>query len=159
MRTFWFELGEWEHSQSLGSRGRERQKLLGGRRILDTQTSALAFSPDGKRIVTGSPNGTIPIWEVATGKLILPPLKGHTAAVGAVTMNGDGTRIASAGHDDTVRVWDAATGQAGRTVFRSADRFDHCVIAAVDCKSAIPCSNPGGASSPPTDATRYPGSD
>ena len=71
--------------------------------------SSVAFSPDGSRIVSGSTNGTLRVWDVATGEE-LAELKGHEMYVTSVAFSPDGSRIVSSG-DNTVRVWDAATGE------------------------------------------------
>ena len=44
---------------------------------------AVAFSPDGKRIVSGSDDKTLRLWDAATGQAIGQPLKGHEGAVQA----------------------------------------------------------------------------
>ena len=71
---------------------------------------SVAFSPDGKRIVSGSGDKTVRVWDVDTGKPIGQPLTGHTAVVSSVAFSPDGKRIVSGSGDDTVRVWDADTG-------------------------------------------------
>ena len=73
--------------------------------------SSVAFSPDGTRIVSGSDDNTVRLWDAATGQPIGQPLTGHTDAVYSVAFSPDGTRIASGSRDNTVRLWDAATGQ------------------------------------------------
>ena len=72
---------------------------------------SVAFSPDGKRIVSGSDDKTVRVWDAATGQPIGAPLTGHTGAVNSVAFSPDGKRIVSGSDDKTVRVWDAATGQ------------------------------------------------
>ena len=72
---------------------------------------SVAFSPDGKRIVSGSCDNTVRLWDAATGQPIGQPLTGHTDTVSSVAFSPDGKRIASGSADDTVRLWDAATGQ------------------------------------------------
>ena len=69
------------------------------------------YSPDGKRLATGSEDHAIRVWDVATGKL-LTKLVGHQGPVWTVAFNPDGRRIVSSSEDRTFRLWDATTGQS-----------------------------------------------
>ncbi|KAL5318069.1 hypothetical protein ACEPPN_015173 [Leptodophora sp. 'Broadleaf-Isolate-01'] len=73
--------------------------------------SSVAFSPDGKQIVSGSGDKTVRRWDAATGQQLLPALEGHTRQVTSVAFSPDGKQIVSGSDDKTVRRWDAATGQ------------------------------------------------
>ncbi|KAF7970202.1 hypothetical protein HWV62_24790 [Athelia sp. TMB] len=72
---------------------------------------SVAFSPDGSKIVSGSDDKTVRVWDVVTGQLAIPPLQGHQGYVWSVAFSPDGSRIVSGSDDQTVRVWDAVTGQ------------------------------------------------
>jgi len=67
---------------------------------------AIAFSPDGHRLATGSFDRTVKLWDIHTGQEVLT-LRGHTAGVGTLVFSPDGSKIVSGGIDDTARVWDA----------------------------------------------------
>ena len=71
--------------------------------------TALACSPDGTRIVSGSADKTLKIWDAASGGE-LATLVGHKGPVTAVAYCSDGTRIASGSADKTLKIWDAASG-------------------------------------------------
>lgn len=72
--------------------------------------TCVAFFPDGLRAVSGSDDGTLRIWEVATGKEALS-LRGHKSGVISLAVSPDGTKVLSGSYDRTVRLWDAATGK------------------------------------------------
>ncbi|PID58768.1 hypothetical protein CSB45_01860, partial [candidate division KSB3 bacterium] len=83
-------------------------------RFLEGHTGSVwsaAFSPDGRRIVTASRDGTARVWDAATGAE-LACLTGHEGFVESAAFSPDGTRIVTASWDGTARVWDAATGAA-----------------------------------------------
>lgn len=63
-----------------------------------------AFSPDGQYIAVGSADGSVFIWSIATN-MIETILKGHTAAVTAVSWHPHGTYLASVDRAKTVTVW------------------------------------------------------
>lgn len=68
-----------------------------------------AWSPDARRIVTASRDGTARIWDAATGTTEYV-LRGHDAMVEGAAWSPDSRLVATASRDRTVRVWDAATG-------------------------------------------------
>ncbi|KIM24257.1 hypothetical protein M408DRAFT_76150, partial [Serendipita vermifera MAFF 305830] len=70
-----------------------------------------AFLPDGRRVVSGSHDCTIRVWDVETGETVLGPLQGHNDLVASVSLSPDGRRIVSGSHDHTIRIWDAETGE------------------------------------------------
>src|SRR5262249_38055889 len=96
----------WEQRHLRGLCRRKALPLLGH----TGGVSGVAFSGDGKRVASGSDDGTIKVWDAATGQDKLT-LRGHTGGVTSVAFSGDGKRIASGSHDGTVKVWDSATGQ------------------------------------------------
>ncbi|KAJ7808904.1 WD40-repeat-containing domain protein [Mycena olivaceomarginata] len=85
------------------------EKILQGH---DDSVSSVAFSPDGQRIVSGSDDKMVRIWDATTGAAIGEPLQGHDDWVSSVAFSPDGQRIVSGSGDKTVRIWDAATGAA-----------------------------------------------
>jgi WD40 repeat protein/serine/threonine protein kinase len=80
--------------------------------VLDPHSSvnSAQFSPDGKRIVTASDDGTARVWDAQTGQPLTESLK-HRDRVWSAKFSPDGTRIVTASQDHTARVWDAQTGQ------------------------------------------------
>ncbi|KAF8692453.1 hypothetical protein AX14_002495 [Amanita brunnescens Koide BX004] len=73
--------------------------------------NSVAFSQDSKRIVSGSPDETIRVWDAETGELVVGPLMGHTDSVNSVAFSQDSKRIVSGSWDKTIQVWDAETGE------------------------------------------------
>jgi WD40 repeat protein len=77
--------------------------------------SSVAFSPDGKQVVSGSWDNTVRLWDAATGRA-LQTLEGHSSGVSSVAFSPDGKQVVSGSRDKTVRLWDAATGRALQTL-------------------------------------------
>jgi hypothetical protein len=71
----------------------------------------VAFSPDGKRVVSASLDETIRIWNSETGDMALGPLAGHTGLVYSAMFSPDGRHIVSASRDKTIRIWNSETGE------------------------------------------------
>ena len=87
------------------------------------QVNSVSFSPDGKRLATGSGDKTVKIWDAASGKVLLTLLAvGHASGVSTVCFSPDGKRLATSpysrggpfpisGEDKTAKIWDAASGR------------------------------------------------
>jgi WD40 repeat protein len=76
--------------------------------------TSVAFSPDGKRLVSGSYVGTIQLWDVPAGKSTAT-LQNTPATLGPlsnsvymVAFSPDGRSLAAASRDGTVKLWDVA---------------------------------------------------
>jgi len=74
----------------------------------------VAFTPDGKRVVTGSNDHDLRLWSAEDGRLIAR-LTGHTDKVRAVAVARDGS-IASGSWDHTIRLWDGRSGRFLKTL-------------------------------------------
>ena len=69
---------------------------------------AVAFSPDGARLVTGSDDHTLRLWDGDGNPIKV--LTGHTDDVMAAAFTPDGKYLLSGGYDKSIRLWDAGTG-------------------------------------------------
>ncbi|KAI5117713.1 hypothetical protein M0805_006517 [Coniferiporia weirii] len=72
--------------------------------------NAVAYSPDGRHIVSGSYDKALRIWDAQTGSPVGEPLTGHSDRVWSVAYSPDGRHIVSGSEDKTLRIWDTQTG-------------------------------------------------
>ena len=70
---------------------------------------SVAFSHDGRLLVSGGADTTIRRWDATTGRQVGAPLAGHTGNVFSLALSSDGRWLASAGSDATVRLWDLSS--------------------------------------------------
>ncbi|MGB3918986.1 MAG: caspase family protein, partial [Thiothrix litoralis] len=82
---------------------------------------SVAFSPDGRYVVSGSNDNTLRLWEVATGQMVGAPWRGHESWVSSVAFNSDGHYVVSGSGDTALHLWGVATGQAVGAPWRGHD--------------------------------------
>jgi hypothetical protein len=95
---------EWYHWQQLC---RVEHLTLAGHR---GGVLALAFAPDGQRLVTGVTDGTARIWDATNGQELLC-LSGHQGQVTAVAYAPDGKWLVTGSTGGTARIWDTSSGR------------------------------------------------
>ena len=99
----------------LQEQGIKSSKLMESWKLLRTLQShsgdvnSVSISKDGLKIVSGSDDKTIKIWEVSSGKL-LKSLDSHSDIVNCVCFSNDGSKIASGSYDDTIKIWEVQSG-------------------------------------------------
>ncbi len=79
------------------------------------EVTTVAVTPDGRRAVSGSVDGTIRIWNVPAGSCDYI-VDAHAQGVNAVAITADGSSVASAGADGRVRFWRGETAEHVRTI-------------------------------------------
>ena len=74
------------------------------------EVNTVAFSSDGRLLVSGSDDQSVKLWDVQTGGTI-QTFSDHTGLVFSVSISVDGATIVSGAFDDTIRVWNVHTGE------------------------------------------------
>lgn len=81
---------------------------------------SVAFSPDGRHVLSGGADNALKLWEVGAGALVRT-FEGHQNHVVSVAFSPDGSRVLSGSRDKTIKLWDAATGVLVHTFDGHAD--------------------------------------
>jgi WD40 repeat protein len=98
---------------------------LSGIAVMTAHTNiviSVAFSPDGKTLATGSFDGSVRLWDLATRRPIGSPLTRNEYGVNSVAFSPDGKTLASGGWDKSVTLWNVASHrQLGRPLTGHTD--------------------------------------
>jgi WD40 repeat protein/tRNA A-37 threonylcarbamoyl transferase component Bud32/tetratricopeptide (TPR) repeat protein len=97
------------------------------------------FSPDGRRLLTMSSDGTARVWDAKTGRPLLTKPLQHAGQVGLGQFSPDGQRVVTAASDYTARVWDAKTGEPVTEPLRHED-YVHSAQFSPDGKRIVTAS-------------------
>jgi WD40 repeat protein len=82
-------------------------------RSFASDAGAVAFSPDGRFVLTAEADKTAALWEVQTGQAVRR-FAGHAGSIYALAFSPDGRFALTGSGDKTARLWDVGTGQEVR---------------------------------------------
>jgi serine/threonine protein kinase len=102
--------------------------------------SVVAFSPDGRTLVTGSFDDRLRLWSFPDGEPG-PWLVGHTGDVNSAAISADGRLLATAGDDRTVRLWDLPSGKPRSGVLNHPDRVYSVAFSPLVSVAATGCDD------------------
>jgi len=102
--------------------------------------NAVAFSPDGKTLATGSRDITIRLWQVDQPSADPIVLHGHESYVNAVAFSPDGKTLASASWDKTIRLWPVDQPSADPIVLHGYESYVNAVAFSPDGKTLASAS-------------------
>ena len=103
----------------------------------EDRVTSVAFSPDGRHIISGSCDKTVRVQDAQTGQTVMYPLKGHEDWVTSVAFSPDGRKIVSGSYDKTVRVWDAQIGQTVMNPLEGHENWVTSVAFSPDCRYIV----------------------
>ena len=133
----WLAVGGWMHKECAGRCGEIRLydfatgnlvALLKGHKNV---VNALAFSPDGKRLISGNFENTAIIWDVESHELVYR-LEGHKDQVHAVGFTQDGTRAITGSDDNTLKLWSVNDGKEIATLEGHKDKVFRLAVSPLD---------------------------
>ncbi|KAG1740179.1 WD40-repeat-containing domain protein [Suillus paluster] len=87
--------------------------------------SSVRWSRDGRRVLSGSNDGTARQWKVENGETILAPIETGHKHVYVATYSPDRALIATAGYDKSIKIWDAKTNNLVTTLH--TDKMVNCL--------------------------------
>jgi len=82
---------------------------------------SLTFTPDGKRIISGSRDKLIKVWDANSGEELMT-LAGHEAGIASLDLSTDGKQIVSRDYGGIIKVWDADNGKELLTINTETDK-------------------------------------
>lgn len=102
----------------------------------DDRCTALAMTNDEKKIIIGTEDKIIKIWDIASGKCE-KTLRGHTKRINGLVISADDKYIVSASEDSTVRIWNISNGQCINTLEENSTTKETLVAITPDSKCII----------------------
>jgi small GTP-binding protein len=111
--------------------GRVLKRLLGHTNAVN----AVAITPDGKQIVSGSKDHTIRVWDLVSGNEI-KVINAHDASIRSLALTRDGTYAVSGSEDNSAQVWDLKKGTRLRT-FEGHDSWVRAVAITPDSQLVV----------------------
>ena len=101
---------------------------------------SVAFSPDGRFMISGSDDQTVKLWEVSTGREIRT-FKGIGSNVTAVAFSPDGLAALSGYMNGTLALWEVSTGQKMISIKTHSRTWIQEVAFSADGQKLISCGN------------------